>query len=113
MHVQRTVARHLRRIDPDALTHLDRVVLLVLAALGKAAMAGRVRQPHPVRELLRYLLERWHNLMRSPRGPDIPASAHRLEGWFGRFKPRVWLARGPKTEAGALNFVSLMAHAMA
>ena len=105
MHVQRTVARHLRRIDPDALTHLDRVVLLVLA--------GRVRLPHPVRELLRYLLERWHNLMRSPRGPDIPASAHRLEGWFGRFKPRVWLARGPKAEAGALNFVALMAHAMA
>ena len=34
-------------------------------------------------------------------------------GWFGRFKPRARLTRGLKTEAGALNFVRLMARSMA
>ena len=43
----------------------------------------------------------------------MPASTNRLEGWFGRFKPRARLARGLKTEAGALNFVRLMARSIA
>ena len=68
----------------------------------------------PVRaELLWHLVERWHELVRSQGDPEVPASTNRLEGWFGRFKPRARLTRGLKTEAGALNFVRLMARSMA
>ena len=76
-------------------------------------MAGRVRLSPPVRGLLRHLMERWHDLVCSQRDPDILTNTNRLEGWFGRFKPRARLAQGFGTEAGALNFVRLMAHAMA
>ncbi len=76
-------------------------------------MAGRVRLSPPVRELLRHLMERWHDLVRSQRDPDILTNTNRLEGWFGRFKPRARLTRGLKTEAGARHFVGLMARGMA
>lgn len=36
-----------------------------------------------------------------------------LEGWFGRFKPGLRLAREFGTEADTLGFVRLMVHAMA
>ena len=52
-------------------------------------------------------------MVRSQRTPDIPVSTNHLEGWFGRFKLRARLTRGLKTEAGAFNFVRLMAHGMA
>ena len=58
-------------------------------------------------------MERWHELVRSQGNPKVPASTNRLEGWFGRFKPRARLTRGLKTEAGARNFVCLMARGMA
>ena len=45
--------------------------------------------------------------------PTVPASTHRLENWFGYFKPRGRLTRGLKTEAEALNCVRLMACGMA
>ncbi len=32
----------------------------------------------------------------------VPASTNRLEGWFGRCKPRARLMRGLKTETGTL-----------
>ena len=114
--------------DASTLTHLDCTVLPVLqrlartrpvaagpvlVALWEAMMAGRVRLSPPVRGLLRHLMERWHDLVRSQRDPDILTNTNRLEGWFGRFKPRARLAQGFGTEAGALNFVRLMAHAMA
>ncbi len=58
-------------------------------------------------------MEGWNDLVRSQRDPAVPTSTNRLEGWFGRFKPRARLTRGLKTEAGTLNFVQVMAHGMA
>ncbi|MCY3660704.1 MAG: hypothetical protein OXG36_17000 [Caldilineaceae bacterium] len=85
----------------------------ILLGLWEAVMQGRVRLRPEVRKLLWHLVERWHELVRSRGDPKVPASTNRLEGWFGRFKPRARLARGLKTEAGALNFVRLMARSMA
>ena len=131
VHMQRTVGRHIRSIDEDDLTHLDRVLLPilqrlarerppeagpVLLALWEAVMQGRVRLRPEVRKLLWHLVERWHELVRSQGNPKVPASTNRWEGWSGalwaRFKPRARLTRGLKTEAGALNFVRLMARSM-
>ena len=39
------------------------------------------------------------------RAPDVPATTNRLEGRFGRLKPRVRRARGFPTVAGARNFL--------
>ncbi|MXZ42676.1 MAG: hypothetical protein F4Z18_13130 [Caldilineaceae bacterium SB0666_bin_21] len=128
VHMQRTVGRHIRGIDEDDLTHLDRVLLPILQRLARerppeagpvllglweAVMQGRVRLRPEVRKLLWHLVERWHELVRSQENPKVPATTNRLEGWFGRFKPRARLTRGLKTEAGALNFVRLMARSMA
>ena len=128
VHRQRTVGRHIRGLDQDDLTHRDRVLLPilrrlararppeagpVLLALWEAVRQGRVRLHPEVRKLLWHLVERWHELVRSQDHPGVPASTNRLEGWFGRFKPRARLTRGLKTEAGALNFVCLMARGMA
>ena len=115
-------------MDEDALTHLDRVLLPilqrlvrerpvaagpVLLALWQAVAQGRVRLNPGVRQLLWHLVVRWHDLVRSQRNANIPAPTNRLEGWFGRFKPRARLTRGLKTEAGAHHFVGLMARGMA
>ena len=112
----------------DHPTHLDRALLPilqrlvrerppeagpVLLALWEAVAQGRVRLRDPVRNLLFHLVENRADLVRSERDPDVPASTNRIEGWFGCFKPRARLARGLKTEAGALNFVHLMARGMA
>ena len=128
VHMQRTVGRHIRGIDEDALTHLDRVLLPILQRLARtrpleagpvllglwqAVAQGRVRLDPEVRKLLWHLVARWNDLVRSQRQPDIPASTNRLEGWFGRLKPRARLTRGLKTEAGALNFVGLLVGGMA
>ena len=98
------MARHLRRINSDTLTRLDRVLPVaegpVLVTFWEAVMAGRVRLSPPVRSLLRHLQERWHDLVRSQRDPDIPSSTNRLEGWFGRLTPRTRLARGFGPEVG-------------
>ena len=37
---------------------------------------------------------------RSQRNPAVLASVNQLKGWFGCFKPRTYLTRGLKTEAG-------------
>ena len=55
-------------------------------------------------------------LARAGAQPGEPQGARLHQpagGWFGRFKPRARLTRGLKTEAGALNFVRLMARSMA
>ena len=75
-------------------------------------MQGRVRLQPEVQNLLWHLVERWHDLVRSQGNLKGSTSAHRLEGWFGRFKPRAYLIRGLKTETGALNFVRLIARGM-
>ena len=118
VHMQRTVGRHIRGLDEDDLTHLDRVLLPILRRLARerpleAVMQGRVRLHPEVRKLLWHLVERWHELVRSQGNPKVPASTNRLEGWFGRCKPRARLTRGLKTETGTLNFVCLMARGMA
>ena len=128
VHKQRTVGRHIRGLDEDTLTHLDRVLLPILQrlarerpvaagpillALWQSVAQGWVRLAPEVRPLLWHLVTRWHYLVRSQHNPKVPASTHRLEGWFGRFKPRARLTRGLKTEAGARHFVGLMARGMA
>lgn len=128
VHRQRTVGRHLRRIDDDDLTHWDWALIPILQrlvrerppeagpvrlGLWEAVAQGRVRLRDPVRNLLFHLVENWADRVRSERDPDVPASTNRIEGWFGRFKPRARLARGLKTDAGALNFGHLMAQGMA
>ena len=128
VHRQRTVGRHIRGIDEDSLTHPDRILLPILRrlarerppaagpillALWEAVRPRRVRLEPEVRKRLWHRVERGHDLVRSPRNPKGPASTHRLEGWLGRCKPRARLARGLKTETGALNFVRLMAQGMA
>ena len=97
MHRQRTVGRHIGGVDEDSLTHLDRVLLPILQRLARA----RLPEAGPVLPGLWHLVARWNNLVRSRRNPDIPASTHRLEGWFGRLKPRARLARGLKTHGMA------------
>ena len=72
----------------------------ILLVLWQAVAQGRVHLAPEVRDLLCHLVERWHDLVCSQRHPTIPASTNRLEGWFGRFKPRARLPRGLKTEAG-------------
>ncbi len=80
-----------------------------LLALWQAVAQRRVRLDPEIRQLLWHLVVRWHDLVRSERHPDIPASTIRLEGWFGRYKLRSRLTRGLKTEAGARHFVGLLA----
>ena len=63
-------------------------------------LQGRVRLQPEVRKLLWHLVERRHDLVRSQGNSKVTASTNRLEGWFGRFKPRARLARGLKAEAG-------------
>ena len=128
VHMQRTVGRHIRGLDEEILTHLDRVLLPilqrrarerpvaadpVLLALWQAVAQGRVRLDPEVRQRLWHLVVRGHDLVRSQHHPQVPASTTRREGWFGRFKPRARLTRGLKTEAGTRHFVGLMARGMA
>ncbi len=111
----------------DDLIHLNRVLLPslqrlawerppeagpVLLALWEAVMQGRVRLRPEVRKLLCNLMERWYELIRSQGNPKVPASTNRLEGRFGRFKPRARLTQGLKTEVSALHFARLVARSM-
>lgn len=52
VHMQRTVARRCRGMDPETSTHQDRAVLPILVDLWEATMAGRVRLASPVQKLL-------------------------------------------------------------
>ena len=128
VHMQRTVERHLRGLDEDTLTHLDQVLLPilqrlvrerspeagpVLLELWQAVAQGRVPLDPEVRQRLWHLVSRWNDPVRSQHNPKVSATTNQLEGWLGRLKPRARLTRGLKTEVGALNFVGLMARAMA
>ena len=101
VHMQRTVGRHLRRLDDDP-AHLDRALLPILQRLARerppeagpvllglreAVAQGRVRLKEPMRNLLFHLVENWSDLVRSERDPDVPAPPNRIEGWFGRSGP--------------------------
>ena len=85
----------------------------MLLALCQAAEQGRVRLEQGVWGRLRHLVERWHNMVRSTRVPDIPAATNRSGALGSRFNPRARLAQGLKTEAGTLNFVHPMARSRA
>ena len=73
------------------------------------AHQGVIRLSPPVLALVEHVMDRWNDLVRCVRDPSIPSSTNRLEGWFGRFKPRAWLARGLKTPQGAQGFPHLLA----
>ena len=90
VHMQRTVGRHIRGLDEDTLTHLDRVLLPILQRLARerppeagpvrlglwqAVAQGRVRLHPEVRKRLWHLVTRLHDLVRSqhpPRSPPPP-----------------------------------------
>lgn len=61
-------------------------------------MQSRMRLHPEARKLLWHLMEPGHELVRSHGNPKVPASTNQLEGWFDRFKSRVRLTRGLKTE---------------
>ena len=73
------------------------------------AHQGVVRLSPPVLALVEHVMDRWNDLVRCVRDPAIPPGTNRLEGWFGRFKPRARLARGLKTPQGAQAFLHLLA----
>ena len=102
VHMQRTVGRHIRGIDDDDLTHLDRVLLPILQRLARerppeagpvllglweAVMQGRVRLRPEVRKLPWHLVERWHELVRSQGDPKVPASTNRPGAGLGASSP--------------------------
>ncbi len=85
VHMQRTVGRHIRGLDEDALTHLDRVLLPilqrrararpvavgpVLLELWQAVAQGRVRLDPEVRKRLWHLVVRWHDLVAQSTQPE-------------------------------------------
>ena len=125
VHMQRTVGRHIRALDDDP-AHLDRVLLPILRCLARerppeagpvllafreAVMQGRVRPRPEVRPLPGISWNAGTNRCAAwgtPRYPPRPT---------GRGLVRPFQAPGPpdagaRTEAGALNFVCLMARGM-
>ena len=101
-HRQRTVGRHIRGIDDDDLTHLDRVLRPslqrrararppeagpVLWGLWEAVMQGRVRLRPQVRKRLWHLVERGHELVRSQENPKVPATTNRPGAGLGASSP--------------------------
>lgn len=101
--------RHIRGLNEEALTHLDRVLLQLWQALAQ----GRVCLAPEVRQLSWHLIVRWHELVHSQHNPRVPATTNRLEGRSGHFKLCARLTRRMKTEAGAHHFMGLMALGMA
>ena len=128
VHMRRTVRRRLQRMrkgkdkilpTPEDAAVLRGVVRLVrelplwggqlLLVCCEWAHQGVLRLSPPVLALVEHVMDRWNDLVRCVRDPTIPSSTNRLEGWFGRFKPRARLARGLKTPHGAQAFLHLLA----
>jgi len=128
VHMRRTVRRRLQRMrkgkdkilpTPEDAAVLRGVVRLVrelplwggqlLLVCCEWAHQGVIRLSPPVLALVEHVMDRWNDLVRCVRDPAIPSSTNRLEGWFGRFKPRARLARGLKTPQGAQAFLHLLA----
>ena len=91
--MQRTVERHIRGLDEDTLTHLDRILLPilqqlvrerppeagpVLLALWQSVAQGRVPLDPEVRQRLWHLVSRWNDRVRSQHHPKVSAITHRL-----------------------------------
>ena len=124
VHMYLIVGRHIRGIDEDDLTQLDRVLLPILQRLarertpeaGPVLLGGDAGPRAPVARGAQAALAPRGTLARTGAQLGEPQGARHHQpagGWFGRFKPRARLTRGLKTEAGALNFVHLMARSMA
>ena len=119
VHMRRTFARRLRKLPEEVrkgyAPRLKRLreLLRELPAEGAAilmgwleeAVAPEVPAPKAWRNLVQHFLERWNQMRIHGRAPDVPATTNRLEGRFGRLKPRVRRARGFPTRAGAHNFL--------
>ena len=128
VHMRRTVRRRLQRMRqgqdrirpaPEDAAVLQGVVRLVqelplwggqlLLVCCEWAHQGVIRLSPFVLALVEHVMDRWNDLVRCVRDPSVPSSTNRLEGWFGRFKPRARLARGLKTPQGAQAFLHLLA----
>ena len=64
--------------------------------------------PEELRLLAVRLLNRWRQMTLHQRSEGVPESTNWLEGRFGRIKPRYRMTRGLKTDAGAVNFMSVV-----
>ena len=125
VHMRRTVRRRLQRMRqgrdrilpaPEDAAVLQGVVRLVrelplwggqlLLVCCEWAHQGVIRLSPPVLSLVEHVMDRWNDLVRCVRDPTIPSSTNRLEGWFGRFKPRTRLARGLKTPQAFLHLLA-------
>ena len=100
--MQRTVGRHIWSLDENALHHLDRVLC---RSYNGWSGNGQWRWRRGG-----YAWTRRCAVNTTRKCPPPPTW---LEGWFGRFKLRARLTRGLKTEAGARQFMGLMARGMA
>ena len=122
--MRRTVRRRLQRLRTGLRTRADATVLRGvvprmrhrplwggprLLVCCEWAHQGVIRLSPPVLALVEHVMDRWNDLVRCVRDPSIPSSTNRLEGWFGRFKPRARLARGLKTPQGTQSFLHLLA----
>ena len=128
VHLRRTVRRRLQRMRqgqerilpaPEDAAVLQGVVRLVwelplwggqlLLVCCEWAHQGVIRLSPSVLALVEHVMDRWNDLVRCVRDSSAPSSTNRLEGWFGRFKPRARLARGLKTPQGTQAFLHLLA----
>ena len=119
VHRRRTFARRRRKLPEEVrkgyAPRLKRLreLLRELPAEGAAILMGWLEEavapeasaPKAWRSLVQHCLERWNPMRIHCRAPDGPATTNRLEGRFGRLKPRVRRARGFPTRAGACNFL--------
>lgn len=64
--------------------------------------------PEELRLLAVRLLNRWRQMTLHRRRDGVPDSTNWVEGRFGRIKPRYRTTRGLKTDAGAINFMSVV-----
>ena len=127
VHMRRTFTRRLRKL-PEAVRECSaprlkrlRTLLRDLPAEGAAILMGWLEEavdpevpvPKEWRSLVQHFLERWNQMRIHCRAPDVPATTNRLEGRFGRLKPRVRRARGFPTRAGARNFLHAVTHVCA
>ena len=119
VHMRRTFTRRLRKLPEEVRERYAprlkrlRALLRELPAEGAAILMGWLEEavdpeapaPKEWRRLVQHFLEHWNQMRIHCRAPDVPATTNRLEGRFGRLKPRVRRARGFPTLAGARNFL--------
>ena len=127
VHMRRTFTRRLRKLPEEVRERYAprlkrlRALLREVPAEGATILMGWLEEavdpaapaPKEWRRLVQHFLERWNQMRIHDRAPDVPATTNRLEGRFGRLKPRVRRARGFPTRAGARNFLHAVTHVCA